>query len=146
MSAQVPAPFVDGDAVNIVRWWNRFLSPMSDALVAITDADDDWTNLTLKSGFTSYGSPYPTAGYKRVRDIVHLRGLIAVSPASTAAVFATLPGNLAPTELEIFLVVASGADNARIDVRQDADLDLVAWQSGSSGAWFSLDNISYSIS
>jgi len=67
-----------------------------------------WTALSLQNGWTNYGSGVQTLQYRKVGDIVYVRG--GLKAPGTASVCATLPvGFRAPFQLEFPCTYYSGS-------------------------------------
>lgn len=101
-----------------------------------------WAALTLNSGgnWANYGGNYASAAYKKVGDLVFLRGLVVRSSGSDTLI-ATLPSGYRPGSYSLH---ATAGDDvfARIDVETDGEMRL---QAGSATAYLSLDGIVFSI-
>ena len=97
-----------------------------------------WAALTLNSGgnWANYGGSYANAAYKKVGDLVFLRGLVVRSSGSDTLI-ATLPSGNRPGSYSLH---ATAGDDvfARIDVEPDGEMRL---QAGSATAYVSLDGI-----
>ena len=100
-----------------------------------------WTALTLNSGgnWANFGGAYATPAYKKVGDLVFLRGLVVRSSGADTLI-ATLPSGYRPLADQLF---ATAGDNAfaRIDVETDGEMRL---QAGTATAYASLDGIWFS--
>lgn len=101
-----------------------------------------WAALTLNSGgnWANYGGSYYGAAYKRVGDLVFLRGLV-VRTSGSDTLIATLPSGYRPGSYSLH---ATAGDDvfARIDLETDGEMRL---QAGSATAYLSLDGIVFSI-
>ena len=100
-----------------------------------------WAALTLNTGgkWANYGGNYYSAAYKRVGDLVFLRGLV-VRTSGSDTLIATLPSGYRPGSYS--LLATSGDDVfARIDIENDGEIRL---QAGTASAYVSLDGLSFS--
>ena len=61
-----------------------------------------WTNLTLQNGWVNVGGAQPLAMYRKVADMVYLRGRIASGTLNTAMF--TMPVGFRPLALHTFQV------------------------------------------
>ena len=62
-----------------------------------------WTPLPLATNWSNYSTPgYIAAGYRKIGDIVYLRGLIKSTAATVPTLIATLPVGYRPTALIVF--------------------------------------------
>ena len=100
----------------------------------------DWESLTLINGWVNYADGvYEYGGYRRVGDIVYLRGLIKNGAGGTVA--ARLPAGYTPPFDLVFPVIA-GNLIGRVTVQSDGD--LLVENIGSFG-FLSLDGIFFSV-
>lgn len=98
-----------------------------------------WTGLSYFSGWTDFGGAYTSGGYKKVGDIVFLRGLVARA-SGVLMTIATLPSGYRPAAKEIFSAPsASGYGQVTIDSAGVITLDV-----GTPGSSVSLSGISFS--
>ena len=100
-----------------------------------------WTALTLNSGgnWGNYGGSYHSAAYKKVGDLVFLRGLV-VRSSGVDTLIATLPVGYRPAS---FILRSTSGDDAfaRIDVESDGEIRL---QAGAATVYVSLDGVWFS--
>lgn len=102
------------------------------ATIGNSDLDTGWITPTLLNGWVNYGGGYAGAAYRRIGNVVYVRGLVK-SGTMGANVF-ELPTAWAPLERLIFPSVSNNAIG-RVDVVQTTG--GVNAQSGSN-AWISL--------
>jgi hypothetical protein len=108
-------------------------------LAALSVGAQAWITPSLGSGWSFYGAPYNTPGYyKDVLGIVHLRGLLASSGA-TSLIF-TLPAGYRPIAQCLFPSFANSAA-ARVDVQTDGQV-LFQYPGGAT-PWVTLDGITF---
>lgn len=104
-----------------------------------------WQPLTLAGGWTVYGTPYWTPGYRINGDgTVSLSGL-AKAPASALQpqTFCTLPAAIVPTSKSRFPTeVASGAHGV-IDVNATGTGTLQIQDYSGNATWAALDGVRY---
>lgn len=74
------------------------------AALQTATADSGWIALTLSGSWANYGSPFPTAAYRKVGSVVYLKGLVRNGTPGTT--IGTLPVGYRPSEQHLFL----GAD------------------------------------
>lgn len=121
---------------------NKTLTAPAISDPAITGSTGAWTALTLNTAgnWASFGGAYAMPAYKKVGDLVFLRGLVVRSSGADTLI-ATLPSGYRPLADQLF---ATAGDNAlaRIDVETDGEMRL---QAGTAAAYLSLDTISFSV-
>lgn len=98
-----------------------------------------WTGLSFFSGWTNVGGAYTGGGYKKIGDMVFLRGLVARA-SGVLLTIATLPPGYRPTAKQIFSVTS---DYAFGQVTIDSD-GVITLNIGTAGASVSLSGISFS--
>lgn len=98
-----------------------------------------WTAVTYNTGWADYGSPWMGVSYKKVGDLVLVRGLCVRSSGVATTIF-TLPSGYRPANYIIFPQVSADAF-MRLDVQPDGQ--VVAY-SGTPGTWINLTGIVFS--
>lgn len=63
---------------------------------AVIGGDTGWINATLTSSWTNYGAPYSGAAYRRIGNVVYLRGLVKDGLFGSANPIMTLPVGFRP--------------------------------------------------
>lgn len=102
-----------------------------------TSLGSTWTSFSYGSGWGSLGSGFQTGAYKKVGDLVILRGIVTRTSGSSTTI-ATLPSGYRPTATSICTVLANGGYGA-------VNIDSSGVISLSVGIpWISLDNIVFS--
>jgi hypothetical protein len=82
--------------------------------------------LSFGSGWGNYGGGYYNGHYKKVGDLVFLRGLVARSSGSGTTI-ATLPSGFRPSSRSLFGVLTSALSGSdRVDVDSNGDIILVS--------------------
>lgn len=144
-----------GDAPNIPQDIQNLANDIED------DLEGSWANLTLYSGYTSFGTGYTAPSYRVSAGIVHLRGMVRRSGADLAVglgirrAFAAAPAAIR-TALAVspLAYAAFGAGQESYPVRVHyagaggGDLDIIGMNSGTgtltSGTGFiNLDGVSW---
>lgn len=98
-----------------------------------------WSNVSFNTGWTDYGGSYQTAQYKKVGDLVFLRGLVKRTSGSSTTIL-TLPAGYRPPSQCLF--PASSFDAyARIDIDTSGNVIMML---GSPTNWVGLDGIVFS--
>lgn len=92
------------------------------------------------SGWADTGSPFPVGGYRRVGDVVELRGGVISSNSPTSTIF-TLPSGYRPPGTVGFPTAGSAA-YAQVNVLSTGVVELVA---GSAASDMHLDGIRFSV-
>lgn len=98
----------------------------------------DWTALSLNTGWVNFGGSYQTAEYKKVGDLVFLRGLIART-SGTATLIGTLPSGYRPILNPLF-IVATNTGYGEIEINSPGQ---ISWRTGGVG-YLSLDGLIFS--
>jgi hypothetical protein len=104
--------------------------------------DEDWQSLTLLNSWTNLGLGYTGAQYRKIGDLVLIRGVIVNNPISVSTI-ATLPVGYRPLGNHRFMA-ATSFGNCIIDVLATGDIGYQSTLLGGppSGAqWLSLDGI-----
>lgn len=96
-----------------------------------------WTALSYNSGWTDLGGSYQIGQYKKVGDLVFLRGVTTRTSGSSTQI-ATLPSGYRPPAAQIFAVAASGAFGY-VDIASGGSVVIT-----SGNPWVSLDGIVFS--
>lgn len=100
-----------------------------------------WTTLTLNTGgsWANYGGSYFNAAYKKIGDLVFLRGLVKRT-SGTNTLIATMPVGYRPTS---YVLRSTSGDDAfaRIDIENDGEMRM---QAGTAAAYISLDGLWFS--
>lgn len=83
--------------------------------------DSGWIGLPYAGAFSDYGSGYQLGQYRKIEDIVHLRGLTKFTPSGVygaGSMGVTLPAGYRPSGIEIFHVMGSSTTDYhfRIDI------------------------------
>jgi hypothetical protein len=112
-----------------------------------------WTNLSLGSGWSNYGSGYGLARYRKFRDDVHLEGLVLHGSGGVGTTVGTLPSGFRPASgsRKIFHLPANtsvdSSVTARVDIEPDGDV-VFTTEFGWSGVvgYLSLDGVVFSTS
>lgn len=99
----------------------------------------NWINVSFNTGWGNYGGGYNNAQYKKVGDLVFLRGLVARSSGTETKIF-TLPSGYRPTAQCLFSNITNGGQG-RIDVETDGDVQYVS----GGYSWVQLDGLVFSI-
>jgi hypothetical protein len=103
-----------------------------------------WTAPTFQNSWKNYGAPFQTAGYRKVGDVVQLRGLINGGAQPTIAF--TLPAGYLPPAVVVACAVADGATtNGRVDIGPTGTVTMQNGMSGTAG-FISLEGIQFSTS
>ncbi len=78
-----------------------------DARLDAIEADTGWTALPFATAWSNYGGGWATAAYRKVRGIVHLRGLVKKTAGSGTLAIGTLPAGFRPAAPRMFPAVAA---------------------------------------
>lgn len=89
-----------------------------------TSVGDTWTGLSFGSGWTNYGSGYQDAQYKKVGDLVFLRGTVKRTSGSSTTI-GTLPSGYRPASYNQHIVSSSGTFG-QVDIANTGVMFLIA--------------------
>jgi hypothetical protein len=112
----------------------------ADSLQVTGQLGEDWTALPYVAGWEDYGSGYQGGQYKKVGDLVLIRGRIKRT-SGTSALIATLPSGYRPPAIVPCPILTSNtgvSDN--IDIASDGTMTLTAGGVASvilTGIWIS---------
>lgn len=103
--------------------------------------DGVWTDMTLANDWVVYSSSYHTLQYKKIGNMVYLRGIVKDGTATTIA---SLPSGFTPSKSELFLC-GKGSDTAgqRITINTAGVITATGYSTGYvsfSGVMFSTDD------
>jgi hypothetical protein len=99
-----------------------------------------WSNLSFETGWGNYGGSFVTGQYKKVGDLVFLRGFVKRSSGSSANI-ATLPGTHVPLKTEVFAITSNNASGVlTLNTSGILTLDI-----GSPTVWVSLSGLVFSV-
>jgi hypothetical protein len=132
-----------GNNVNIYQGAtvnDNYISLSSNNIRVLGTIGEFWTTLSFNTGWANYGSGFQNIGYKKVGDLVFLKGLV-LRTSGTAATIATLPSGYRPAAECIFATTSNDAFS-EIRVTTAGAINLVI---GTATAWVSLDGIVFSI-
>lgn len=122
--------------------------PVADTIVSVPDfgkpvvdwinaqTPSAWTAPTFQNSFTSWGSPYQAVQYRKVGDVVHLRGLVNATNGTAGNPMFTLPAGFRPTMNEDFSFVPNGATSPNI-VTCSASGTVVLAAKSNNAVWLS---------
>ena len=94
--------------------------------------DSGWIAPTLLNGWINYGAPFDPITYRKIGNIVFVRGL--AKNGTLPGIIFTLPAGYRPTAQLIVAVVTNSNTIGRLDVLGDGGMQANA---GSNG-WFSV--------
>jgi hypothetical protein len=99
-----------------------------------------WTPMPFAPTWTHYSTPFGPCSYRKVGDIVTMRGL-AIS-TGTSTTLATLPVGYRPA---IVYVGAAIMQDAPSQIRINPDGTVFTQQAVANNTWLSLNNVSFSV-
>lgn len=124
-------------------------SSATAAVLAPTISYPGWTAVTFGTGWANYGSGYQAVSYRKIGDVVTLRGLAdsAANAWTTFPTMFTLPAGFAPPARLIYNLRSINlgvAGHCRFDILSTG---AVNYNDGGNGSgWVSLDGIAFSVS
>jgi len=99
-----------------------------------------WANLSFGSGWGNLGSGWQAGQYKKIGDMVFLRGFVVRTSGSSARI-ATLPSGYRPPAPDRWAVTSDAGLHATIQVDTDGNIDVVV---GSPDNYMTLSGIVFS--
>lgn len=104
--------------------------------------DTTWTSLTLVNSWVPYGSPYVTPAYRRIGDVVELRGLAKDGVTTLGTTICTLPAGFRPPSGTVTVTIVSGTATGvgRIDISTSGAVTV----STGITSFACFDNVSFS--
>lgn len=117
-------------------------SGVAEVVSSTGGAGFGWVDATLTNSWTNYLAGTVLAAYRKVGDVVELRGTVK-SGTSGAPIF-TLPDGYRPPLQEIFYVHASPG-GARLDVTPGGAVQVAAYVSSGTNALVSLAGVRFAV-
>ena len=121
-------------------WYLEDLGPVSSSPPPLPAIPQAWTAPTLQNGWGNFGNGYAPAGYRKIGDIVYLRGL--VSGGTVGAILFVLPVGFRPAYNEIFAV--DGFNHIHVTLDINSGTGNAAFGSGSN-THISMSGVSFSV-
>ena len=138
------------------HFWIEDVGPVSFTAPAPPDPTPAWTPFTFLNGWANLGNPWQGGGYRKIGDIVYLRGLVARGSALTAntpLAIATLPAGYRPLGNHIFTASCAGVSGygeaqVRLEVMLSGDVEVISGSPATQVAqtYTSLAGIQFSMS
>jgi hypothetical protein len=101
-----------------------------------------WIAPTLANGWTNYAvGTWESAGYRKLNNVVYVRGMLRPGTATAATVIFTLPPGYRPGGNAHIAVPTSSAPASRIQIMTNGEVRVNVVMTGAS--WCSLANISF---
>lgn len=98
-----------------------------------------WSNLSFGSGWTDYGSGFMPGSYKKVGDLIFLRGLVKRTSGSGTTI-TTLPSGYRPPA-QLLFAVHTNTGLGRVDIDTSGNVTLV----GGGADWVQLNGLVFSV-
>jgi hypothetical protein len=104
-----------------------------------------WTAIAFGTGWSNSGGQQP-GQYRKIGDVVYLRGCVAVDNAATHGLLGTLPAGFRPPVNMIWSTWALGPTGGvvRLDVNSDGTMNLQGGLTGAIG-YLSLNVLTFSV-
>jgi hypothetical protein len=107
-----------------------------------TIADTGWVNPILLNSWANYNAPtWEPAGYRKIGDVVYLRGMLKPGTATTGTTILTLPAGYRPGGNQHISVPTSVDPASRINLMANGDVLVNVAMPGAT--WCSIANISF---
>jgi len=104
-----------------------------------TQMGDTWSSLSFGSGWTNYGGAYLVAAYKKVGDLVFVRGLVKRT-SGVGTTIGTLPIGCRPSAYHL-AAVACGTGYAEIEIQTTGVISL---RTGDPSTYLQIGNTVFS--
>lgn len=102
-----------------------------------------WLPLAFAAGWTDYAAGYQPGQYRKIGDIVYLRGLVTQVAGSTTSI-ATLPVGYRPLGVELCVVMSAyGTLAARVDINPSGTINMTP--APTVGYWVALTSLQFSV-
>jgi hypothetical protein len=117
------------------------LGPNQAPALPIPDTPPGWTPLSFINGFSNTGGGHTPCGYRKIGDMVQLRGMHSGGSSATANV-TVLPAGFRPANAVLFAAIASDQPG-RLQVEPDGS---VHWYNANpTTSWGNLTGIQFSV-
>lgn len=122
------------------------VGPNQAPALPIPDTPPGWTPMTLGANWVNLGGGYPTAQYRKIGDVVSVRGLISALAGASISSIAVLPVGFRPPTIHPNATIMNDKF-ARVDVKTDGTFALMAYDStfNPGSTWVNLDGIWFSV-
>lgn len=100
----------------------------------ITPTDSGWHDVTFESGYGNYGGSFQNVRYRKIGNIVYVKGLM--TPATLGTAFVLPEGYRPAEERELFDAINSNAQG-RIDVYSNGNVNCNTMTDANS--WVNID-------
>lgn len=117
---------------------NKTLTSPAISNPVITGSTGAWTGFAYDTGWGDLGAGYQAGQYKKVGDLVFLRGVVTRTAGATTLI-ATLPAGYRPIVNEIYPVPANGAFGY-VDIATSGTITIT-----SGNPWVALGGIYFSV-
>lgn len=110
---------------------------MAQIIPPTGEINSSWNNINFAYGWNNYGPPFLDAQWKRIGDIIFLKGLVRRYVGSSS-VIGYLPEDIWPVKVAI-MATLSGDNLGRLEIRANGEMIYVI----GAGDWMALDGIFY---
>ena len=117
------------------------VGPNSSPALPIPDTPPAWNSLPFGTNWGNYGAGYQVCQYRKIGDVVSLRGLAHASAASTT--LGTLPAGFRPPAVVLVQVRITGAAG-RLDIDTNGVMTISEAPAGTWWDWLTLTGVSFS--
>lgn len=100
--------------------------------------ETEWANMVLENDWENYGGSFDVASYKKIGNLVILRGL--VKGGTTKTTIFTMPTGFRPSAAKIIPATSSSGNTVELRVEKSGDVHV---NSGTLSSWVSLDSVIY---
>jgi hypothetical protein len=126
-------------AANLDLWYLEDLGPVSSSPPPLPAIPQAWTAPAFLNGWGNFGSGYAPAGYRKIGDIVSLRGL--VSGGTVGQPVFVLPVGFRPAHNNIFAVDGYNHIHCTLDINVNGNTTF----GNGSNTHISMSGVSFSV-
>lgn len=135
-TANLDLPYPDGGNPGNVPYYLQQLADAVDAALDDQDerldtveaaiADSGWIAPTLLNSWVNFGSTFDTAAYRKIGEVVYVRGLIKSGTTTSGTTIFTLPSGYRPSATRKAIVIVSGGSSVPLDIDSAGNVKAAA--------------------
>jgi hypothetical protein len=103
----------------------------------------DWTDVTYNGSWTDLAGGYEESSYRKIGDIVYLRGAAKHATAGTTGIIFTLPVGYRPTKSRLWRVPAGAGGVADLEITSGGVVNINTYRLSGTAASIFFDSISF---
>lgn len=118
------------------------VGPNQYPALPVPDTPAPWTPFVFESGWANLGAGFQPCQYRKIGDIVYVRGIAKATTLSGDWAFTTLPAGFRSPSTLIYNTFGNDAP-LRVDVNTNGRIIPSTAAAGSSGTWYSYVNLNF---